>query len=144
MTEAASIGSLAGVIFWTEQLDVMAQFYRDILRLPVHSLHPDFVAFELGGVRLSVGLHSRVHGRSRDPHRVMVNLGVDDIHALYAALRDRGVEFTRPPEREHWGGWIATFRDPDGNLLQLLQPAAPDAASRSGQSVTESEDRLDR
>jgi len=26
-----------------------------------------------------------------------------------------------PPEREHWGGWIATLQDPDGNILQLLQ-----------------------
>jgi predicted enzyme related to lactoylglutathione lyase len=31
------------------------------------------------------------------------------------------VEFIRQPEREQWGGWIATFKDPDGNILQLLQ-----------------------
>jgi predicted enzyme related to lactoylglutathione lyase len=23
--------------------------------------------------------------------------------------------------REHWGGWIITLQDPDGNILQLLQ-----------------------
>jgi predicted enzyme related to lactoylglutathione lyase len=54
--------------------------------------------------------------------RVTVNLGVDDIHAAYRTLLARGVVFVRPPEREHWGGWVASFRDPDGNLIQLLQP----------------------
>ena len=51
----------------------------------------------------------------------MINLGVDDIHAEHNRLSDAGVVFIRPPERESWGGWVATFQDPDGNLLQLLQ-----------------------
>ena len=58
---------------------------------------------------------------SRDPFRVMANFGVDDINQECRRLRDEGVEFIRPPEQEHWGGWVATFKDPDGNILQLLQ-----------------------
>ena len=115
------IDSVAGVIIWTDQLERMAAFYRDTLALPVHSKRPHFVAFELGGVRLSVGIHSEVHGPALEPVRVTVNLGVDDIQAAWHELTARGVEFVRPPEREHWGGWVASFRDPDGNLLQLLQ-----------------------
>ena len=115
------IDSLAGAIIWTEQLDRMASFYRDTLRLPVHSERPYFVAFQLGAARLSVGTHSEVHGPARESVRVTVNLGVSDIHAAYRELTARGVAFVRPPEREHWGGWVASFRDPDGNLLQLLQ-----------------------
>lgn len=111
----------AGVIYWTDNFATMVQFYRDTLSLPVHSIHDEFAAFEVGGIRLSVGLHSGVHGTSREGARVMVNLGVLDIQATFATLHASGVEFVRPPEREQWGGWIATFRDPDGNLLQLLQ-----------------------
>jgi uncharacterized glyoxalase superfamily protein PhnB len=51
----------------------------------------------------------------------MAHLGVDDIHRQYQQLQEAGVEFIRPPEQEHWGGWIATFKDPDGNILQMLQ-----------------------
>ncbi len=115
------IDYFAGVIIWTDNLSAMVQFYRDTLELPVHSLHADFAAFELGGIRLSVGLHSAVHGPARDRERVMVNLGVSDIQSAFRTLVGRGVEFIRPPEREHWGGWVATLSDPDGNLLQLLQ-----------------------
>lgn len=121
MSDASLLQSLAGVIIWTERLQQMAAFYRDVLGLPVHSQHADFVAFELNGIRFSVGTHSRVHGNTSEPHRIMVNFGVLDIHASYETLRSRGVDFVRPPEREDWGGWIATLRDPDGNLIQLLQ-----------------------
>ncbi len=113
---------LAGVIIWTAQIEAMAAFYREVLGLPVHSVRPHFVAFDLpGGIRLSVGLHSAVHGPAVEPVRVTVNLGVDSIHATAATLAARGVAFVRPPEQEHWGGWVASFRDPDGNLLQLLE-----------------------
>ena len=115
------IESLGGVIMWTAQIERMAAFYRDVLRLPVHSVRPHFVAFQLGEARLSVGTHDEVRGPTAESVRVTVNLNVDDIHATYHDLRARGVVFVRPPEREHWGGWVASFRDPDGNLLQLLQ-----------------------
>ncbi len=130
---AGMISTLAGVIIWTDQLERMAAFYRDVLELPVHSVRPHFVAFELAhGARLSVGTHSEVHGPAKESARVTVNLGVTDIHATYRTLVARGVTFVRPPEREHWGGWVASFRDPDGNLVQLLQP--PETA---GQADTE-------
>ena len=122
---AVGIEALVGVVLWTEDLDAMVRFYQTVLELPLRSRHDDFAAFTLQpGVRLSIGLHEGVHGRSRDPHRVMVNLGVPDIHRAAATLRERGVVFTRAPEQEHWGGWVATFHDPDGNTVQLLQGAS--------------------
>ena len=55
----------------------------------------------------------------------MPHLGVDDIHSLHRRLTQQGVEFIRPPEKEGWGGWVATLKDPDGNIVQLLQFPAP-------------------
>ena len=115
------ITGVVGVTLWTDNLDRMFRFYHDILRLPLHSRHDDFIAFELGDIRVNIGLHHQVRGPSQDPYRVMAHLGVQDIHVLCQRLRDEGVEFIRPPEQEHWGGWIATLKDPDGNILQLLQ-----------------------
>lgn len=115
------ITGLVGITLWSSDLERMFHFYHDILRLPLHSRHDDFVAFGLGDVRFNIGLHDRVHGASADPYRVMPHLGVDGIHGEYRRLKREGVEFIRPPEREHWGGWVATLKDPDGNILQLLQ-----------------------
>jgi predicted enzyme related to lactoylglutathione lyase len=62
-----------------------------------------------------------VHGPAKEPVRVTVNLNVGDIRAVHSDLAGRGVAFVRAPEREHWGGWVASLRDPDGNLIQLLE-----------------------
>jgi predicted enzyme related to lactoylglutathione lyase len=117
------IQGIAGVLIWTdaERFETMARFYRDRLGLTPRTSKPDFINFDWGGVRLSVGVHDRVQGASRDPLRIMVNLAVDDIRGAHSRLAGAGVVFTRPPEREDWGGQVATFQDPDGNLLQLMQ-----------------------
>ena len=115
------ITGVVGLTLWTGNLEPMFQFYHDVLRLPLHSRHDDFIAFELGEIRFNIGLHGQVQGESKDPFRVMPHLGVDDIHGEHRRLLEAGVEFIRPPEQEHWGGWIATFKDPDGNILQMLQ-----------------------
>ena len=120
---AGTIHGFAGVLIWTEatRFDAMARFYRDQLGLTPRTSKPDFINFDWGGVRLSVGVHNRVQGSSADPLRIMVNLAVEDIHATHARLASAGVVFTRPPEAEEWGGRVATFLDPDGNRLQLLE-----------------------
>ena len=117
------IGGIAGVLIWTaaERFDAMARFYRDQLGLTPRTSKADFINFDWGGVRLSVSVHDRVHGVTREPFRIMVNLAVDDIDAVHARLCAAGVVFTRPPEREDWGGWVASLADPDGNLIQLMQ-----------------------
>ena len=117
------IDGLAGVLVWTERsrFEAMARFYRDRLGLTPRTAKADFVNFDWGGVRLSIGVHDRVTGQSRDPLRVMINLAVDDIRAVHARLAGLGVVFTRPPEQEDWGGQVATFLDPDGNVVQFMQ-----------------------
>ena len=119
----ATIEGLAGVLVWTEadRFPAMARVYRDTLGLRPRSDKPDFINFDWSGIRLSVGVHAGVRGGSREPLRVMLNLTVADIQAAHARLAASGVVFSRAPEREEWGGWVATFTDPDGNILQLMQ-----------------------
>jgi predicted enzyme related to lactoylglutathione lyase len=121
--ETGKFQGFAGVLIWTEarRFEAMARFYRDQLGLTPRTSKPDFINFDWSGVRLSVSVHDRVHGASADPLRIMVNLAVDDIHAVHARLAGAGVVFTRKPETEEWGGRVATFLDPDGNLIQLLE-----------------------
>jgi predicted enzyme related to lactoylglutathione lyase len=121
--DTGRIEGLAGVLIWTaaERFEAMARFYRDRLGLVPRTSKPDFINFDWAGVRLSIGVHDRVTGQSQDPLRIMVNFAVDDVGAVYARLTRDGVAFIRPPEAEAWGGDVATFADPDGNTLQLMQ-----------------------
>jgi predicted enzyme related to lactoylglutathione lyase len=117
------ITGLAGVLLWTSKNrhEAMAVFYRDVLGLTPRSDRPGFINFEWGGTRLTISTHSDVDGSAADPLRIMVNLEVTDIAATASRLSAAGVSFSRQPSEEPWGGWIATFEDPDGNTIQLMQ-----------------------
>ncbi|MCR9221254.1 MAG: VOC family protein [Alphaproteobacteria bacterium] len=49
-----------------------------------------------------------------------LSLQVADIHATYRRLLGQAVAFEGPPTRQDWGGVLAHFHDPDGNILTLL------------------------
>jgi uncharacterized glyoxalase superfamily protein PhnB len=55
---------------------------------------------------------------------------VEDIQYMHRQLSAVGVEFSGAPQQQYWGGWLATFKDPAGNSLQLVQQPAPLAAAR--------------
>lgn len=111
------------MLVWTapERFEALADFYAVTLGLPVRRRKPGFVNFAWGDVRLTISVHEGVGGQAADPLRIMLNLATDDIVTDHARLSAAGVAFSRPPEQEPWGGWIATFVDPDGNVVQLLQ-----------------------
>jgi predicted enzyme related to lactoylglutathione lyase len=69
--------------------------------------------------------HSKTAGQAREPQRHMLDLHVDDVLAEQSRLQDLGVHFIRMAEREAFGGLVATFLDPDGNYVQLVQDRAP-------------------
>ena len=45
-----------------------------------------------------------------------VAFAADNVQATYDELRAKGVEFTQPPKKEHWGEY-AMFKDSEGNLI---------------------------
>src|ERR1700686_4710685 len=53
-----------------------------------------------------------------------VFLTTDDCYASYEELKDRGVEFTEPPEERPYG-IDSGFRDPSGNSFRLTQVPEP-------------------
>jgi catechol 2,3-dioxygenase-like lactoylglutathione lyase family enzyme len=53
--------------------------------------------------------------------RVFLFLYTDDFERDYAAYREKGVEFMRPPLDAPYGR-VAVFRDIYGNLWDLVQP----------------------
>jgi predicted enzyme related to lactoylglutathione lyase len=98
-------------------------FYGSTLGLRLR--HADeqhgYASFDAGPV--SLGLAS-VGGDSDEAAALVgrhtgVGLGVADLEKAYAQLLDAGVGFTMPPQKQPWGGFMATFTDPDGNVFYL-------------------------
>jgi len=114
------LSALHSVLIWTEDVNRLVPFYRDVLGLKSIVETEEFAVFPLNGIGLRIGRHSAVEGRSQEPERLMINFRVEDCQADYEGLAAQGVEFIREPSHDaiHI---VATFRDPDGNVLQLMQ-----------------------
>lgn len=112
---------LTGVLISTsvERFAAMRTFYVSTLGLQPRSDREGFVNFDFGHSRLTVAVHSAVRGTAPDPARIMVNLATEDIAATIG--RCDPAQVVRWPEREKWGGMVATVSDPDGNYVQFLQ-----------------------
>ncbi len=110
------ITGLRGASIWSEDLNNLLPFYRDVLRLEVSVQTPGFVVPN----GLGLGTHSEVRGRNPDPARHMVGLTTDDVTAEWTRLKAAGVEFVEAPT-DYGRFRIATLKDPEGNLIQLLQ-----------------------
>lgn len=114
---------LYGVRIFVEDFDAARAFYGETLGLRENWAMPQANAagFDLTSAELIVeqedpdGADGNLIGRF-----VGVSIAVDDIDAVYARLSERGVRFKGPPEKQTWGGTLAHFVDPAGNVLTLL------------------------
>jgi predicted enzyme related to lactoylglutathione lyase len=115
------IKGLAGATIWSEDLNRLLPFYRDVVGLQVRGETPGFVVFgEADKPALALGTHSEVRGPNADPARHMVGLMSDDVRKDWKRLKESGVPFIEDPT-DYGTFRIATLKDPEGNLVQLLE-----------------------
>ncbi len=129
------IKQFAGASIWSENLNNLLPFYRDVLGLPILMESPGHVLLGADSPEspaLGLGTHSAVRGRNTDPARHMVGFMSDDIQADWQRLKAAGVEFIEDPTDD---GYliIATLKDPEGNLVQLFQMSQQLQAAASGE-----------
>jgi len=101
-------------------------FYRDTLGLRYLFEIPSAAFFEIGGVRLMVGIPE---GEFDHPASI-IYYDVPSIHQAASALKERGVQFdsdphliARMPDHDLW---MAFFRDSEANVLALMSEVRPE------------------
>lgn len=100
------------------------EFYRDKLGLQVVVEDEGFgyASFDTQGAGFAIavvdpdGEQASLVGRLTG-----IGWGVANVDDTYSALRDRGVNFSSPPAKQPWGGYMAMLEDPDGNVFYLDQ-----------------------
>ena len=105
---------------WSEAL----AFYRDTVGFSLSFADEamGWAEFDLGNARIGL---ERCDSQDREAQELVgrfvgVSIRVDDLKSVYTLLKSKGAEFVGPPEKQPWGGTLAHFKDPDGNILTLL------------------------
>lgn len=114
------VGPIDYVYYWTAEMDRAVAFYRDVIGLKL--LRQDgsqWAEFATEPVRFA--LHGATEGHPVRSGGAAVMFRVDDLDRARRTLQEKGVEFD-----EHSGeveGFVrfATFRDPDGNRVELIE-----------------------
>lgn len=113
-------------IIWTSRIDAAGTFYRDVLGLRLRGKSDGAWVFDVGGGDLRV---SPIPSTEPGSHTVL-GFAVQNLDADMKQLRARGLSFERFegfPHEENGvvvspdGARVAWFRDPDGNILSVVQ-----------------------
>ena len=113
-------------IVLSSRLAEAEKFYGDVLGLKLKGKSHGALVYDVGGADLRV---SPVPSTQPSPHTVL-GFAVADLSTVMNALSMRGVEWQRfahfPQDAAGVlvtpdGAKVAWFRDPDGNLLSLVQ-----------------------
>jgi catechol 2,3-dioxygenase-like lactoylglutathione lyase family enzyme len=112
---------LDAVRIWVNDLPQAVHFYRDLL-----GWHFDSGASsEWAAVFRDSAIDVVVEPAGDEPELAGrftgLSFRVEDIAQAYSTLRSAGVAFTEAPERQFWGGITASFTDPSGNQLQIVE-----------------------
>jgi predicted enzyme related to lactoylglutathione lyase len=101
-----------------QDIDRAIRFYRDLLGFTLRAEQEDWAIFdERVGLMLSP---EPLPADNISLNAVMLTLNVEDVHAAYHELVTKGVAFLVGPT-DVGGAIVATFRDSEGNLIQMLE-----------------------
>lgn len=114
--------SVSAVRIFTRDLDRARDFYAGALALAQQSDGPGYAVFDLAGVSiiLEAVAPDDPEGDELVGRLLATSFQVDDVDAAYHTLSARGVRFVQPPEKQDWGGTLAFARDPDENVITLV------------------------
>ena len=123
------IDGVTAILLISPEPRALADFYRRVLDLPLedeeHPGVPLHYGCDVGGVHLAIHPSDGFLGvPTRNAQSPVIVLGTSDIKAVFDRLTQHGMTTTGPSD--HGFGLVGSFRDPDGNLVELVEEY-PDA-----------------
>jgi predicted enzyme related to lactoylglutathione lyase len=133
MADPGVVQELDHVYYWTADMDRAVAFYRDTLGLSmVRRDGENWAVFDAGGRMFAI--HGAVDGRPVAPGGATAVFSVLDLDDARAKLAERGVAFGHEGDVQGYARF-ASFQDPDGNTVQLIEYARPQAESQPDRTV---------
>jgi predicted enzyme related to lactoylglutathione lyase len=123
------VTGMGGYFFRAKDPEALKAWYRDNLGVgggigadPATGHSNEWVWYHEGGPMVFSPFQADTTYFAPDK-QAMINLRVSDLDGLLASLRAAGIEITREEEMEGVGRF-ARVHDPEGNPIELWEPAA--------------------
>jgi len=109
------------ILLFSENPKILVDFYKKVLKKDVDWSGGEFSGMQAGNGHLVIGPHDKVHGKSQNPERMIINFEVGNIKEDVKRLQKAGIKKIQDIYHVEEYGYIATFEDIDGNYFQLAQ-----------------------
>lgn len=121
---AGHVTGVGGVFFKAKDPKTLAAWYRDVLGMPIEAWggaalrydapkHPPVVAWN--------AFPATTKYFAPSTRSLMINYAVDDMDAMLARLRSKGVKILKQDDSDP-NGRFAWILDPEGNKIELWEP----------------------
>ena len=106
-------------------LERAVEFYQKSLGLELKFADKDhgYASFAAGPISLGLAVVGPDQPELAGCH-TGIGFAIADLEAEHARLSELGVSFSMAPTRQPWGGFMALFADPDGNVFYLDEVSA--------------------
>ena len=115
--------SLTSIRIGSTQPKVLAEFYEKFFGRPADFQYGDFHVWQGPSCQVRISDHSEIAAQAKEPGRILLNFDTPGVKEEFERLKALGVTIIREPYVMEGGYWVATLADPDGNLVQLTNPA---------------------
>jgi predicted enzyme related to lactoylglutathione lyase len=122
MSPAAALGAVGNVFYFVDDLDAAVAWYEARLGVVPVVRGGSLVAFDIGGVRLT--LHEVDEFNSSGPSGVSAYWNVSDVDGFVADWVANGATVHRGPKDVFTGERLCQLLDPFGNIFAVRQPPA--------------------
>lgn len=116
MTRVSGIG---GIFFRAEDPATLGRWYEDVLGVDVL----ERIWIQTEGPTVLAPFPKDTDYFDRPEQQWMINFRVTDLDAMIAKLRERGISVTTNPDWNSEAGRFARIHDPEGNPIELWEPA---------------------
>jgi predicted enzyme related to lactoylglutathione lyase len=123
MTASSGLGPIMQILVPVADVEKAADFYEQVLGLPLLFKYPGNAFFDADGVRLYLA-------QPDEPGfggTATIYFRVDDVGATFDRLEAAGAKVRERPEIAHrdeaYDLWLAFVQDPDGNNIGLMREA---------------------
>lgn len=123
MGDRPDLGSIMQILVPVTDVERAAEFYEDVLGLPLLFKYPGNAFFDAAGIRLYLAAPTEPGFEGA----ATIYFRVDDVTATLDRLEARGATVRERPEIAHrdadYDLWLAFVQDPDGNNIGLMREA---------------------